>query len=68
MNARPQTTPKPSPVRALREQAGFTREQLAVRAGISSSTLYLVERAGLLTRATAEKLAQALGVPAERLQ
>jgi len=56
----------PSPLRAARERAGLTREQLAVRAGLSSSTLYLAERAGLVSDATAAKLAAALGVePAE---
>lgn len=56
----------PNPVRAARERLGLTREQLAVRAGLSSSTVYLVERAGLISQATAEKLAKALGCdPAE---
>jgi len=56
----------PSPLRAARERAGLTREQLAVRAGLSSSTLYLAERAGLVSDATAAKLAAVLGVePAE---
>lgn len=57
---------KPSPVREARERAGLTREQLAVAAGLSSSTLYLAERANLLSEATAAKLAAVLGVaPAE---
>jgi transcriptional regulator with XRE-family HTH domain len=57
-----------SPVRAARERAGLTREKLAVRAGISSSTLYLAERAGLVSEATLSKLAAVLGVPAEDLR
>jgi transcriptional regulator with XRE-family HTH domain len=55
-------------VRAARERAGLTREQLAVRAGLSSSTLYLAERAGLVSAMTAAKLAAALGVPVEELR
>lgn len=66
MNPNPNT--KPSPVRSARERAGLTREQLAVKAGLSSSTLYLVERAGLISDATAAKLAAALGVSAAELR
>ncbi|ACG73251.1 transcriptional regulator, XRE family [Anaeromyxobacter sp. K] len=57
-----------NPVRAARERAGLTREQLAVKAGLSSSTLYLAERAGLVSAATAAKLAAVLGVAAAELQ
>lgn len=73
MNVRPNTT-RSGPVtvgervRALRERRGKTREQLAVEIGISSSTLYLVERASLLSEATAAKLAAALGVNREELK
>lgn len=57
------TNTKPlSPTRRLRMERGLTREQLAVRAGVSSSTVYLVERAGILSPSTASKLAAALGV------
>lgn len=63
VNAGPQHN---SPTRRLREARGLTREQLAVKAGVSSSTVYLVERAGLLSDAIAAKLARALDVaPAE---
>lgn len=63
------TNPKPpSPTRRLREKRGMTREQLAVKAKIASSTLYLVECAGLLSDAVAEKLAGALGVSPEDLR
>ncbi len=58
----------PSPVRLARERAGLTREQLAVKVGLSSSTLYLAERAGLISEATAAKLAKELGVSAEELR
>ncbi len=57
-----------SPTRRLREQRGLTREQLAVKAGVSSSTVYLVERAGLLSDLVAAKLAAALGVDASELR
>jgi len=65
MNARSRV--QASPVRALRESAGLTREQLAVKIGVSSSTLYLVERAGLISDATAAKLARVLGVKPQEL-
>jgi len=58
---------KLSAVRTARERAGLTREQLAVRAGMSSSTLYLVERARLISAVTAAKRAPILGVSAEAL-
>ncbi len=46
----------------------MTREQLAVKAGVSSSTVYLVERAGLLSDTIATKLAAALGVDPSELR
>ncbi len=58
---------KPNPVRAAREAVGLAREKLAARAGLSTSTLYLAER-GVITQATAEKLAPILGVSAQELQ
>ena len=54
-------------VRRLRERAGLTREQLAVKAELSSTTVYLVERARLISEATATKIARVLGVSAKRL-
>lgn len=57
-----------SPVRRARERAGLSREQLAVKAGISSTTLYLAERAGLLSPNTAAKIAAVLGIAAEELE
>lgn len=62
------TTMKPNAVRAARERAGLTREQAAVKAGVSSSTLYLAERAGLLSDNIAAKLAKALGMDPEELR
>lgn len=56
-----------SRVRTARESKGLTRERLAVMAGISSTTLYLAERAGLISPSTAEKIAPFLGVPAGEL-
>lgn len=63
MNARV----KQRPVRLERERLGLTRERLAVQAGVSTSTVYLAERAGLLSRPIAEKLAAVLGVSPEDL-
>lgn len=57
-----------NPIRRARERAGLSREQLAVKAGVSSTTLYLAERAGLLSPNTAAKVAAALGVTAEELE
>lgn len=51
---------KPSPVRTARLNAGLTREQLAVKACVSTTTVYLAERA-LLSENTAKKLAAVLG-------
>ncbi|BDG06994.1 hypothetical protein AMPC_01070 [Anaeromyxobacter paludicola] len=68
MNMHPQTSAVDSQVRAARERLGMTREQLAVKAGVSSSTVYLVERAGLMSKTTAAKLAVVLGVSAEELR
>lgn len=48
------------PVRIHRERAGLSREQLAVRAGVGTTTVYIAERAGLITSATAAKLAVVL--------
>jgi transcriptional regulator with XRE-family HTH domain len=56
-----------NPIRSARERSGLTREQLAVKAGLSLSTVYLAERAGLVSEATAAKLARALGVSAKEL-
>ena len=58
---------KPNAVRSARERAGLSREQAAVKAGLSLTTLYLAERAGLITAATAAKLAPVLGCSAIEL-
>lgn len=68
MNANANARTKPSPLRAARLRAGLTREQLAVKAGLSSSTLYLAERAGLASEATLDRLAAALGVPVSEIR
>jgi hypothetical protein len=54
------------PVRFAPERARLTREQLAVKTDVSSTTPYLAERAGLTSPSSASKVAAALGVlPAE---
>lgn len=58
---------KPSPVRSKREDANLTREQLAVKAGVGTTTVYLAERAGLISQNTAAKLAVVLGCDPEAL-
>jgi DNA-binding XRE family transcriptional regulator len=54
-------------VRAARLAAGLSQFHLAARAGLSLQTIGLCERAGLCTRATAEKLAPILGTTAEEI-
>jgi len=61
-------TKSTNPIRAARERAGLTRERAAVMAGVCVSTLFLAERAGLLSAATAAKLAPVLGVTPETLR
>jgi transcriptional regulator with XRE-family HTH domain len=68
MPARSRTSTKRSVVRSARQNSGLTREQLAVKAGVSSTTVYLAERAGLISETTAKKLASVLGVSPEELQ
>ncbi len=58
---------KPSAVRSRREERDLTREQLAVKAGVGTTTVYLAERAGLISPATAAKLAVVLGCKPEEL-
>jgi len=59
---------KQNSVRAAREATGLSREQAAVKAGISGTTLRIAERTGLISEATAAKLAPVLGVkPGELL-
>ena len=59
--------PKPNPIRNARERAGLSRAQLAVRAGVSFSTVSLAER-GLVTTTTAAKIAPVLGVDVAALR
>lgn len=51
-----------------RRRKKLTQAQLAVQAGLSPSTVSLAERAGLISRATAAKLAAVLGITPEELQ
>jgi transcriptional regulator with XRE-family HTH domain len=55
------------PTRIKRERVGLSREQLAVKAGVGTTTLMLAERAGLISAATAAKLAIVLGCRPEEL-
>jgi transcriptional regulator with XRE-family HTH domain len=50
-------------VLAARLDAGLTREQLAQRAGVTTATVYNVERYGRSTIATLEAIALALRMP-----
>jgi transcriptional regulator with XRE-family HTH domain len=55
-------------VRGLRDQRGWSQEQLAARAELNRSYMGEVERAGAMpSLATAAKLALALDVPLSRL-
>jgi transcriptional regulator with XRE-family HTH domain len=54
-------------VRAARLAAGLSQFHLAARVGLSLQTVGLVERGGIITKATAEKLAGVLGIAAEEL-
>lgn len=76
MMANPITTPPSSPprgspvgerVRRTRLAAGISQFQLAARAGLSLQTVGLIERAGVITRASAEKVAPVLGLTVEEL-
>jgi transcriptional regulator with XRE-family HTH domain len=53
--------------RSKRKKANLTRDELAVKAGISSTTLDWVERAGAISPTTAAKLAKVLGCSAKEL-
>ncbi len=57
-----------SPLRAARLRAGFSAEALAVKAGVSRSTLLLSEKAPMLmSERTVRLVAAALGVKPEEL-
>lgn len=56
-----------NPIRKARREANLTLEQLAVRARVSSTTLSIAERAGLISKRTATKLARVLRVPIDQL-
>ncbi len=57
----------PSPIAVRRRRLNLSQVDLSVRAGLSVSSVSLAERTGYLTRATAAKLARALGCPVEEL-
>ena len=67
----PQQDPQPAlgaAVRELRQEAGFTQEELAHRAGLTTGTLSVIERGRANpTWATVRALAAALGVTAAEL-
>ncbi|WP_041450543.1 helix-turn-helix domain-containing protein [Anaeromyxobacter dehalogenans] len=58
-----------SPLRAARQRARLSMEQLAVSAGISRATLYWAEKAPqLMSDRTAQAVARVLGISAEDLR
>lgn len=58
---------KQNPIRAAREAKGLSREQAAVKAGLSSTTLRVAEWGGPISAESAAKLAAVLGVKVEQL-
>jgi transcriptional regulator with XRE-family HTH domain len=66
--AHPMSSVKPpthiaSQVLAARLDAGLTREQLASRAGVTTATVYNLERYGRSTISTLEAISEALRTP-----
>jgi transcriptional regulator with XRE-family HTH domain len=58
-----------TPVRAWREYLGLTQEAVALKAGITQAALSQIESGSQkIRKATREKLAQATGIAALRLQ
>ena len=58
-----------SPLRAAREAAGMSPEELAFRAGVSLRTIERIEREGVSPRrATVTVLAMALGIDPHEIQ
>jgi len=55
-------------VRTRRVSAGWSQFELAARSHLSLQTVGLVERTGLITERTAERLSLALGISAEELR
>lgn len=57
-----------SNIREIRERKGLSGEQLGARAGVTSSTIFDIERGRKVPRlSTLEAIAQALGVSVTRL-
>lgn len=55
-----------TPLRAARQRANLSIEQLAVRAGLGRATVYLAEKAPqLMSERTALAVAKALGISVE---
>lgn len=61
------TKRRPTPLRVALAKAGMTQAELAARAGITLGTVSLVARTGYATKATAERLAAALGVEVDQV-
>lgn len=53
---------------AARKREGLTQFQLAVKASLHPATVSLAERGARISKETAKKLSDALGVPVEQLQ
>lgn len=57
-----------TPLRRVRRARNLSLEELAVRAKLARTTVYLAERApALATQRTLERIAEALAVPMEEL-
>lgn len=55
-------------VAALRSRLGYTPERLAPMCGVGASTIRAIEKLGVIPQlATQERLAEALGLPKERI-
>ena len=67
MNAR-DLMPQRSRLYRARKAAGLTQEQLAVKAGVSYSTVCNMERGARVSKVTLERIALVLGVAPSELQ
>jgi transcriptional regulator with XRE-family HTH domain len=68
MNATKDAMPERSKLQRARRAAGLTVEQLAVKAGVSYSTVNNMDRGTRVSKATLERIALALGVKPSSLQ
>lgn len=55
-------------IRELREQKGWSLEELGRRAGVALQTVYRAERGATVNKNTLRHIAQALGVQIEELE